>query len=1202
MGEGGFSTTWRAEDRETGEVVALKLARRDHPAMRARFDREARALAGIDGRGAPRLVARGEVEGRAFLAMQLVGGETLALRMARRAKLDVREGIEDALRLLDALALVHDAGFAHGDLKAENVLDGDGGVTLVDFGQARVLADGGGDRDLAGTLETIAPERLRGAPADVPSDLYAFGVVAFELVAGRPPFVGTATELETAHLGWRPPRATNFAPVAPGIDEALARCLAKDPASRPASARAVRELLVASANQPAVVARGAHRVDAPSASARRTAVVLVVEAEPIAPAAARIGAHGGIVARQRGRRLVAAFLGEASSDPSRDAMRVAQVLVADGARVAMHVAPIVARTRGAATPTLIGSAIDAPETWLPHDPWAGLVTTAEASRWVDAPAAKDQHALHATLRGRDDVLARLRDTATRALGGGAVTLVTLVGETGYGKTRILDEVRFEITRAWPDALVVVPRAQAGASDLLRAVGARDDDAITAPAPAAAERGEIAQRVCDRVRSFAIDRGLAILLDDAHLADDVVLDALELGTLDAEGARLLVVCAADPSLDRGRASFGARSARHERIEIGPLDAEASRALAADLLAPAEYPSEGLLDELAAWSGRQPGCLVELARALHAGGYVRPRPDGRSSYLAGADLAGLPRVPAWSWVGARLLASLPQDVAASAILCAILGLDVEKLELAALLDALERDGASPTPLDPGVALAALAARDVLVRVSTEDALRERFAFRNASIREALYDNADVDLRRRAQRHALDWSRAAVERDADERTFAALARHAAAVGAHTEAGGAALRLGDRARARHCHAEADARYSSAIASFEAAGANVERAVALVGRASSRYRIARARDAVADLDEAHRLAIELGDDRLRATILLERATALDWVGDHPASAESASAAQPLVERIGDAALAVELDVALGRSRWRHAAVEEAIELLARGADRGREIGAHEARVVALLLLSCALVQVGRLQDAEGRFDEVIEVCSASADRVHLCTAYGNRAVLRCVQQDVARGIDDLARAAELARQAGNPWPERNAMVNTAELLFFSNRDDEALPYVRRSRWLEERFGEQPTFESALLLARIQLARREVSEARGFADWVERTCAPPAAVSPNGAAQLWAVLAVLSAGQDPTCASAVAWAGHEGPAAWQEVFDSSAAWLPDERLELLYWQARWGLELQRKDVVSSALAKAATLDGELPSWQARFAALARACG
>jgi tetratricopeptide (TPR) repeat protein len=140
---------------------------------------------------------------------------------------------------------------------------------------------------------------------------------------------------------------------------------------------------------------------------------------------------------------------------------------------------------------------------------------------------------------------------------------------------------------------------------------------------------------------------------------------------------------------------------------------------------------------------------------------------------------------------------------------------------------------------------------------------------------------------------------------------------------------------------------------------------------------------------------------------------------------------------------------------------------------------------------------VDRSKEAERRFDEVVALCTKAEDWLHLGAAFANRSLLKA-REALDRPMADLRRAIQLAREVGNPWSERIATYNVAELLHWRGEADEALVLARRARMLEERFIERPIPDSALLIGRIQVARGDYDEARRLADWIAQTCPPDA--------------------------------------------------------------------------------------------------------
>ena len=263
-GVGGFAEVFRARHTGDGRAAALKILGAEQtgsPQLVRRFQQEAEVLARLDHPGIPAILDRGvATDGRPWLAMAWIEGGDLAGELARRGRLPLDEALALLAALADALAAAHAAGIVHRDLKPSNVLleatpEGPR-ARLIDFGIAKPL-----DRRAAlahttdtvlGTPRHMAPEQLLGRAVDARTDVYGFGLLAFELLSGRPAFTGAdLAELEAQHLGAPPPRLSEHAPVSDALDEPLRRCLAKAPGDRPAGPREALAALIAAAT-PAV--------------------------------------------------------------------------------------------------------------------------------------------------------------------------------------------------------------------------------------------------------------------------------------------------------------------------------------------------------------------------------------------------------------------------------------------------------------------------------------------------------------------------------------------------------------------------------------------------------------------------------------------------------------------------------------------------------------------------------------------------------------------------------------------------------------------------------------------------------------------------------------------------------------------------------------------------------------------------------------
>lgn len=251
LGEGGMAAVYRAMPAEGGEVVALKVIRRDTssaPDFRARFQREIQVCTRLRHPAIVRLDDFGEEDGRFYLVMELVEGRTLR-SVLHEGPLPPRRVWSLLEPLLEAVHVAHAQNIIHRDLKPENILvTRDDRVKVADFGLARVL-DGHTVTQSGTTLGTpayLSPEQIQGRPVPA-SDQYSLGTVAFELFAGRRPFVEDEIgPLLFQHLTGEPPDLKGLCPDLPtGVCKAVMRMLEKEPTHRFATladaANALRE-------------------------------------------------------------------------------------------------------------------------------------------------------------------------------------------------------------------------------------------------------------------------------------------------------------------------------------------------------------------------------------------------------------------------------------------------------------------------------------------------------------------------------------------------------------------------------------------------------------------------------------------------------------------------------------------------------------------------------------------------------------------------------------------------------------------------------------------------------------------------------------------------------------------------------------------------------------------------------------------------
>jgi serine/threonine protein kinase len=245
LGEGSMGVVFRAVREPRGDVVALKVLRRElsgDETYRRRFEREGRIAAQVDHRHLVGVLDAGEAQGRHYLASRFVEGETLADRLERSGPLPLADLVRITAELATGLDALHAHGLVHRDVKPSNVMLGLEGAALTDFGVARGLADSvlTAPGKVVGTLDYLAPEVIRGQTAGPAADLYALGCVLYECIAGAAPFARRPfAEAALAHLAEDPPDpCAGRREVPDALWLALRQALAKDPEERPPTATA----------------------------------------------------------------------------------------------------------------------------------------------------------------------------------------------------------------------------------------------------------------------------------------------------------------------------------------------------------------------------------------------------------------------------------------------------------------------------------------------------------------------------------------------------------------------------------------------------------------------------------------------------------------------------------------------------------------------------------------------------------------------------------------------------------------------------------------------------------------------------------------------------------------------------------------------------------------------------------------------------
>src|SRR5262245_24729537 len=253
LGAGGMGEVYRARDQRLGREVAVKVlpeAVASSPDWLARFEREARTVAGLNH---PNIITLFSVEDEAgirFLTMELIEGQTLK-DLITPGGLPLARILELAIPMADALAVAHDRGVVHRDLKPGNVMvTRENRIKILDFGLAKAAIDpsstSGGPfdmtveltmtdaREIVGTIPYMAPEQLRGDPVDPRSDLFALGIILYELATGKRPFTGdTPSDVSASILRDTPEPLGRIRPDLPGdFERVVGACLEKIPRNR----------------------------------------------------------------------------------------------------------------------------------------------------------------------------------------------------------------------------------------------------------------------------------------------------------------------------------------------------------------------------------------------------------------------------------------------------------------------------------------------------------------------------------------------------------------------------------------------------------------------------------------------------------------------------------------------------------------------------------------------------------------------------------------------------------------------------------------------------------------------------------------------------------------------------------------------------------------------------------------------------------
>jgi tetratricopeptide (TPR) repeat protein len=716
LGQGGFGAVFKAERISDGQPCAVKVARSDNTSAGDSLVREAEALRAVGVPHVPAVYDSGRLpDGSVYVVMDFVKAPILADVMTELdGPMSLDAFAAAAIPILNVLEVAHGKKLVHCDLKPENVfVDDSFGAKLFDFGLVRTIgahADESTKEEApAGTPEYMSPEQCEGrTDLDARSDLYALGVIFYEMLSGSPPFFGKPADVQMNHRSRRPPALGRRVSLAVPLEEAIMRCLAKDPERRPASATELRKAL-----QAGIVAertRLLNGADAPPAAAATRAVTANpggAAAKPAAPARERRAVAllffdtktpvatvreaannvGAQLANAAGTQYVLAFGHELGDNPTRAAANAAEMLVARGlcARALVDLAQVSIQARPDGSRRYQSPLFTKKELYPGESDPAGVLLSAAAVEVLpdaatdpvpDRPGVmvlkKATQASEKTttrmgvapLVGRDDVLRSLLETMRAATGASTPTITTLIGDAGYGKTHLAQMLT--------QHLEVLPKVQT--------IFIRAKEVLGGGA------GQTAKEILVRTLSWPevapADLGRALVT--ATLGADLAKDcwagvAVAMGWADPEHPEIKTHAAAPGALRSG-AARGAGEALRLLSRKRPL---------ALIVEDAQFVDETALDALEYATLKEAGCPIWICVVGRPGfGRGRQAWAGRAAQRQDMTLPALD--PQAAAELARRLLSPAENVPASALARLAERTQGIPLLLVELVRGLKRDG--------------------------------------------------------------------------------------------------------------------------------------------------------------------------------------------------------------------------------------------------------------------------------------------------------------------------------------------------------------------------------------------------------------------------------------------------------------------------------------------------------------------------------
>lgn len=468
LGRGGQGMLYQAVRERDDLRVAIKVARADQPGASARLAREIAFLKTVGPPDALRTYESGELaDGSAYAVLELVEAPTLAAELTGDGvpfPLDVFRARADAILL--ALAAVHARGVVHCDLKPENVfIEGRAGrARLVDFGSARSISspEENAGTSIEGTAEYMSPEQCRqGTAPDARADLYAAGVIFYEMLTGAVPFFGTAVDVQEGHRSKRPPRPSALVPVPPSIEEVILRCLAKEPDQRFRTAgdlrAALEEALARTKEAPAAATLKA-RAEGAAREKHTMGIVFFASSDDAATVQSVLVSCGGQLAHAAGGSFVGVFSHSSGDNPVRRAMLAGKALTARKVteRALVDLGVVAAQPRPGGGHRYLSALFTRSDRFPRASDPAGVLVSEAVSKLIDGhsvvpiagrtdilqavPTNEDQLTIvtqgAGLLVGRDEILDSLVADARASAGRKVPTIATVIAEPGHGKSHL----------------------------------------------------------------------------------------------------------------------------------------------------------------------------------------------------------------------------------------------------------------------------------------------------------------------------------------------------------------------------------------------------------------------------------------------------------------------------------------------------------------------------------------------------------------------------------------------------------------------------------------------------------------------------------------------------------------------------------------------------------------------------------------------